>query len=70
MSWTTLRNTPMIGCGCGVRMALLHNIMWINVWVAGKTVSFLVDTFQPERFRDDCRTHYKALHKYLIDCLL
>ena len=38
--------------------------MWINVWVAGKTVSSLVKTCQPERFRDEYRTHYKALYIY------
>jgi len=40
--------------------------MWINVWVAGKTVRSLVNTCQPERFRDEYRTHYKALYKCLV----
>jgi len=39
--------------------------MWINVWVAGKTVWSLVNTCQPERFRDEYRTHCKALFIYL-----
>jgi len=41
--------------------------VWINVWVAGKTVWFLAI---PERFRDEYRTYYKALDKcpaYLIN---
>jgi len=37
--------------------------MWINVWSAGKTVRSLVNRCQPERFRDEYHTHYKALYK-------
>ena len=47
--------------------------MWINVWVTGKTVWSLVNTCQPEHFRDKYRAHYKALYKcpvYLLACLL
>jgi len=37
--------------------------MWINVWLAGKTVLSLVNTCQPEHFRDGYCTHYKVLYK-------
>jgi len=33
----------------------------INVWMAGKTVWSLVNTCQPERFRDECPMQYVAL---------
>jgi len=42
--------------------------LWINVLVAGKTVCSLVNTCHPERFRDEYRTHYKALYECPI-CL-
>ena len=41
---------------------MVHS-MSITVSMAGKTLWSLVNTCQPERFRDECRTHYKALYK-------
>jgi len=52
-------------CGDAVRLrskGRSHSV-WINVWVAGKTVWTLVKTCQPQRFRNEYRTHYKALYK-------
>ena len=42
--------------------------LWINVWVADKTVWSLVNTCQPERFRDEHRTHYETLYKCPVFC--
>ena len=54
------------------RHGSLH--LWINVWVAGKSVWSFINTCQPGRLRDECCTHYKALYKcavYLLTyCLL
>jgi len=36
---------------------------WINVCAAGKTVWSLMNTCQPEWFRDEYLTHHKALYK-------
>jgi len=41
----------------------------MNVWVAGKTVRSLIMTCQPQRFRDDYRTHYKAYTNVLFTLL-
>jgi len=43
------------------RYGSLH--LWINAWVARKTVWSIVNTCQAERFRDEYRTHYKALYE-------
>jgi len=44
--------------------------LWINVWVAGRTVWTLVNTCQPERFRDEYHIHYKALYIMLCTAVL
>ena len=48
--------------------------LWINMWVAGKSVLSFINTNQPGRLTDEYCTHYKALYKcavYLLTyCLL
>jgi len=36
---------------------------WVNMWVAVKSVGFLVNTCQSEGFKDEYCRHYKALYK-------
>ena len=40
--------------------------VWINVWVAGKAEWFVVNSCQPECFRDEYRTHFKVLYKCCV----
>jgi len=40
-----------------------HSMLWINVWVwQVKLCDPSLIRAIPERFRDECRTHYKALY--------
>jgi len=56
-------------CECSVAVEQRQDCSfhtWINVLVAGRTVWSLVNTCQPECFRDEYRTHYKAVYKCLV----
>ena len=62
-----------LNCGDALRVSSkgrMAHFMWINVWVVGKTVWSLVNMCQSERFRDEYRTHYKALYKCSGYCTL
>jgi len=48
-------------CGWGVKAGYGSFHLWINVWVAGKTV-IPREVYQPDCFRGYC-TNYKALYK-------
>jgi len=54
----------------GSKGTMAHSTCGINVWVAGKTVRSLVNTCQPERFRDEFHTNYKALYNCFVYILL
>jgi len=55
--------------GGGVKSGWFIPYKWINVWLAGKTVWSFFNTCQPERFRDEHRTHREALYNVLFTLL-